>query len=670
MGHRLARGPAAGARRLPLGPRAGPPSLRPFLLEEAYEVYDALEGGPTPKLAEELGDLLLQIVLHAQYAAEAGVFDLSDVQRSIMTKIVRRHPHVFGDGAARTAGDVMRTWERIKADERAAAVDGDAPSRPADPDMPAAFAGLSRSLPALAYADEMQERAASLGYDWPDLEGVIDKVAEEATELLGADEPGAPGRGVRRPAVRARQPGAASWTSTRRRRSGRASRKFARRFARVERLAAERQPGAQGAGARCARRAVAGRQTRGGGGSIGAGRTGKGTRMSIGGGVAVSRRWSDADPAAPGVGRAGRPEVGGGLGDHPRRRHARAVRRDHRGPHPAAPARQGHRLGDRGVLDAAGRDLGAQPARERPRASSGGRTHEIQRLIGRSLRGVVDTAVLGERTVTIDCDVLQADGGTRCASITGGWIALSLALRRIGLERAVVSQLAAVSVGIVDGAPLLDLDYPEDSHAEVDFNVVATDAGTYVEVQGTAEGKPFGRAQMDELLALADSGIAQLFEVAAAMRWPARPPRRPSAGDRPTAPGHPLGAQAPGAADAAPPAVAGAGDARRGGHRGRGGRGRGDLPRQRHHQGPLLLRAVGHAHARRRLGPRGGRARWRPGRATPSATPAPDATDAQNNAQLLGELGDLPRSGAARATGACWRSSTRARSWWAAGRGS
>jgi ribonuclease PH len=144
--------------------------------------------------------------------------------------------------------------------------------------------------------------------------------------------------------------------------------------------------------------------------------------------------------------------------------------------------------------------------RESTRGKIGGRTHEIQRLIGRSLRG-------GERTVTLDCDVLQADGGTRCASITGSWIALSLALRRIGLERAVTAQLAAVSVGVVAGAPVLDLDYAEDSHAEVDFNVVATSSGAYVEVQGTAEGKPFTRARMDELLTLADGGIAQLFAV-------------------------------------------------------------------------------------------------------------------------------------------------------------
>lgn len=151
--------------------------------------------------------------------------------------------------------------------------------------------------------------------------------------------------------------------------------------------------------------------------------------------------------------------------------------------------------------------------RESVKGKLGGRTHEIQRLIGRSLRGVVDTAALGERTVTVDCDVLQADGGTRTASVTGGWIALAIALKRRGLERALAGRIAAVSVGIVDGTLLLDLDYSEDSRAEVDFNVVGTDAGKYVEVQGTAEGKPFSRAQMDGLLALADGGIRQLFDV-------------------------------------------------------------------------------------------------------------------------------------------------------------
>jgi ribonuclease PH len=142
----------------------------------------------------------------------------------------------------------------------------------------------------------------------------------------------------------------------------------------------------------------------------------------------------------------------------------------------------------------------------------GGRTHEIQRLIGRSLRGVVDLSKLGERTVTIDCDVLQADGGTRTASITGGYIALAMALTRFGMERHLRGHVAAVSVGIVDGRPVLDLDYAEDSHAEVDFNVVGTDAGAYVELQGTAEGKPFDRPSLDQLLDLANVGLGRLFE--------------------------------------------------------------------------------------------------------------------------------------------------------------
>jgi ribonuclease PH len=149
--------------------------------------------------------------------------------------------------------------------------------------------------------------------------------------------------------------------------------------------------------------------------------------------------------------------------------------------------------------------------RESVRGRLGGRTQEIQRLVGRALRGAVDTAALGERTVTIDCDVLQADGGTRCASITGGYVALAIALRRAGLERAIGEPIAAVSVGIVDGTPLLDLEYTEDSRAEVDFNVVGTVAGTYMEVQGTAEGRPFAREQMDRLLDLADAGMRQLF---------------------------------------------------------------------------------------------------------------------------------------------------------------
>jgi ribonuclease PH len=149
--------------------------------------------------------------------------------------------------------------------------------------------------------------------------------------------------------------------------------------------------------------------------------------------------------------------------------------------------------------------------RESAKGRIGGRTHEIQRLIGRSLRGVVDLGRLGERTITVDCDVLQADGGTRTASITGGYVALGAALITFGMERLLTSKVAAVSVGIVDGVGLLDLDYSEDSHAEVDFNVVGTDGGTYVELQGTAEGKPFDRAAAIGMLDLADEGLTKLF---------------------------------------------------------------------------------------------------------------------------------------------------------------
>jgi tetrapyrrole methylase family protein/MazG family protein len=154
-------------------------SLRRHLLEEAYEVYDALADGPSPALAGELGDLLLQIVLHAQLAAEAGVFDLTDVHAAIATKIVRRHPHVFGESEARTASDVNRQWERIKAEERA---DAEA----AGSARKGALDGISGTLPALAASQEMQERAANVGYDWPSIEGVLDKVVEEVEELRGA----------------------------------------------------------------------------------------------------------------------------------------------------------------------------------------------------------------------------------------------------------------------------------------------------------------------------------------------------------------------------------------------------------------------------------------------------------------------------------------------------
>jgi ribonuclease PH len=147
-----------------------------------------------------------------------------------------------------------------------------------------------------------------------------------------------------------------------------------------------------------------------------------------------------------------------------------------------------------------------------------GRTQEIQRLIGRSLRAVVDTSILGERQIMIDCDVLQADGGTRCASITGACVALALAVKKLLIDgkikrNPILSEVAAVSVGIVEGTPVLDLNYAEDSTAEVDMNVVCTGSGKFIEIQGTAEREPFNREQMNAMLELAEKGINQLFTI-------------------------------------------------------------------------------------------------------------------------------------------------------------
>jgi ribonuclease PH len=155
--------------------------------------------------------------------------------------------------------------------------------------------------------------------------------------------------------------------------------------------------------------------------------------------------------------------------------------------------------------------------RESAKGKIGGRTHEIQRIIGRALRAVVDLDKLGERTVWVDCDVLQADGGTRTTSITGAYVALALALRRSfdPADRAkwpLRGMIAATSVGIVDDTMVLDLPYEEDRRAEVDMNVAMTDAGAFVELQGTAEGVPFSRAQLDGLLDLAQRGITELFD--------------------------------------------------------------------------------------------------------------------------------------------------------------
>ena len=155
---------------------------------------------------------------------------------------------------------------------------------------------------------------------------------------------------------------------------------------------------------------------------------------------------------------------------------------------------------------------GVRTEREASRGKQGGRTVEIQRLIGRALRAVADFERLGERTLWVDCDVLQADGGTRCAAISGAYVAAHRALDRFGLGRALAGSVAAVSVGIVEGAAVLDLDYAEDSTAEVDMNVVMTGGGDLVEVQATAEKTAFARASLDELLDLAEAGIAQIKE--------------------------------------------------------------------------------------------------------------------------------------------------------------
>ena len=153
---------------------------------------------------------------------------------------------------------------------------------------------------------------------------------------------------------------------------------------------------------------------------------------------------------------------------------------------------------------------GERTEREAARGKQGGRTVEIQRLIGRALRAVTDFEALGERTLWVDCDVLQADGGTRCAAISGAYVAAHRALDRFGLSRALAGSVAAVSVGTVEGEALLDLDYAEDSSAEVDMNVVITGSGDLVEVQATAERTAFPRAALDEMLDLADAGIAQI----------------------------------------------------------------------------------------------------------------------------------------------------------------
>lgn len=164
------------------------------------------------------------------------------------------------------------------------------------------------------------------------------------------------------------------------------------------------------------------------------------------------------------------------------------------------------------------RSTGSRMRREATQSSQGGRTMEIQRLIGRSLRAVVDLEKLGERTLTVDCDVIQADGGTRTASITGAYVALVDAVRSLQYEKVlnedpVNNVIASVSVGIYEGTAVLDLDYAEDSNAETDMNVVMNGDGHFIEVQGTAEGHAFSTKELNEMLALAQTGINELFEI-------------------------------------------------------------------------------------------------------------------------------------------------------------
>lgn len=163
------------------------------------------------------------------------------------------------------------------------------------------------------------------------------------------------------------------------------------------------------------------------------------------------------------------------------------------------------------------RSTGSRMGREASHGKQGGRTMEIQRLIGRSLRAVVNLEALGERVITVDCDVIQADGGTRTASITGGYVAMADAVRYLMNKGAIKKdplhgQIASVSVGIYQATPILDLDYDEDSNAETDMNVVMNDGGAFIEVQGTAEGHAFRREELDAMLELAESGISELIE--------------------------------------------------------------------------------------------------------------------------------------------------------------
>ena len=362
-------------------------------------------------------------------------------------------------------------------------------------------------MPALAASQEMQERAADLGYDWPSIDGVLDKVEEELGELAPADD-----EAERREefgdllmvAVNlARKHGIDAEAALRA-----ANAKFRASSRSVERLAAERGVALRDLTFDELDAPLGCRQ----------GRDGQHRETTIRRPpMSIGNRPHASAPMAAVRATFDRSRSGSASRSGPRARASSgsatprscARRRSRTGCRPTCAARAP--AGSRPSTRCSPAPPPNGPSASRLSGKVGGRTHEIQRLVGRSLRGVVDLTRLGERTVTVDCDVLQADGGTRTASITGGYVALAAALITYGMERLLVTKVAAVSVGIVDGIALLDLDYPEDSQAEVDFNVVGTDAGTYVELQGTAEGKPFDRAAVDSLLDLANAGLAQLF---------------------------------------------------------------------------------------------------------------------------------------------------------------
>ncbi len=354
----------------------------------------------------------------------------------------------------------------------------------------------------------MQERAANLGYDWPSIDGVLDKVREEVGELVEAESD----------AHRAEELGDLLFVLVNvGRKTGievegalrAANEKFRRRFRHVELAAAARRrraarPVVRGAGCALGRRE--------------GGRARGGEVMSIGnqppGGYlrADGRTPADLRPIEIKLGVQKWAEGSCMIRFGDTQVLCAATIEDRVPPH-----LRGKGTGwVTGTYEMLPRATAERSERESAKGKIGGRTHEIQRLVGRSLRGVVDLSRLGERTVTVDCDVIVADGGTRTASITGGYVALAAALITYGMDRHLVGHVAAVSVGIIDGRKLLDLDYSEDSHAEVDFNVVGTDAGAYVELQGTAEGKPFDRASLDELLDLANAGLGRLFEAQSA----------------------------------------------------------------------------------------------------------------------------------------------------------